>query len=101
MERRTLPRSAVDGDVALHALDDAAYQRKPKSQPPVVAGLGRVGLIEVTEDARCQLRLDANAAVADRQLDERPAVRVQGLRGKQADRPSLGRELHRVGDQLV
>src|SRR5262249_47502287 len=76
-------------------LDQMFNERKPQPQSAMTPRARRVGLSEVLEDERQELRLDALAGVADRDADT-----VGVALHAQLDAPALGRELDRVCEQV-
>ena len=72
-------------DAAAVRLDEVPADREPQAEPAVRARERAVGLAEALEQVRQELRRDAFAGVADRDLDVRVhALRAEPARGRRA-----------------
>jgi len=96
LEARSPARRAVHLDAAAHQLEQLLDQRQADAGAAVLAGGRVVQLLEALEQQRQLLGGDADAAVADRQLE---LVMLQG-HGDQADAPAGGGEFERVTQQV-
>src|SRR5688500_13271110 len=95
-EREDAPPShlTVESEGTPVQLDDALRQRQPEPGARLLALAGR-RLLERLEDAPLVLRRDADARVADGDLDG-----IGGPAGADRDRPATRGELHGVGEQV-
>src|SRR5690606_18197717 len=101
-EARALPRCALQGDVAAQHLDQLAGDGQPQAGAAEAPTGGAVDLLEGLEDPLVLGRVDADAAVADDEL-QGLALLVQGYRRAvygQLHFAVLG-ELEGIGQQVA
>src|SRR2546426_489705 len=94
-ERRAATDLALDPQPAAVELDEAPRQRQPESGALALARVVGPDLTELLEDRVVVVGRDANAGVADGDLD-----RPVGEMGGDADASALGGELDRVREQV-
>jgi hypothetical protein len=98
-DRRAHVRLALQPDLPVHHLDQAAADRQAQAGAAVLAGGGHVALREGLEQAVGLLPRHADAGVLHRKAELAPlARRLQRLHA-QPDLPALG-ELDRIADQV-
>ena len=99
LERRALPRLALDADRPAHQLDDALRDREPEPGAAVAPSRGGVDLAEGREQPVHPILRDPDAGIADGELDA-PGALPGRLGVDVHDDLALLGELDRVREQV-
>ena len=99
MKRAAAPQVAVHPNTAVHQVDQSRRNRQPQPRAAESPRHRVVGLLEGIEDRGMLVRRDADARVADGEMDEHVLLRFFLDGDLQRDFPLLG-ELDRVAEQV-